>query len=1038
MKAFKFASTLVAMLTVGLMLTHSEPVRVGHVEGEALITLDHEETADLSGGDTAYKDSTTFLSPEYEAPYEFELLGLNWQEDIPEETQAHMEIRFRTDGEWGTWRHLHVDQDAPEHTTELWTYVLTPGSNAFQYRVELSTENASLTPRLSNVSFDYIDGGKQAPLDGLSKLIFKDDSEVITRDEWGANESYRYTDEEPEEDEEEEEEPEYEDMEVGEIVTKEKGNYLKWPYAYPENGVQKIVVHHTASEDLEDVDDFSATVRAIYQYHALSRGWSDIGYNYLIDPEGNIYEGRAGGDGVVAGHAAGYNTGSVGIALIGNFEEEALPGEMLQSLTDVVYEQALLHDINPDGRSRFRGEMMDNILGHRDVGATACPGEHTYEHLEAVREVVAASIDAEASSSGKEYAFEESTDRELVLLDPEDSSGTVIRLKNTGTKTWSDDNTCLVLDPVNDADDIVDHDTDDDCVATMKQSSVGTGKTATFSFIGESNLDSGLAQFKVTPKFNGKLSDQYMVQAYYVEIPVLDFDLKGSDYDKSLEAGESTTVEITLKNTGNVTWRNDGDHPVTLQRSGQSKLTYDRTLAELREDSVKPGQTGTFEFEVEAPNDDGKHSLYFTLDMEDTEVISSTSSRIRITVSGEDEESSASIIDRSDEVIYEPGETRMEWIQIENQGSDTWMRSGDDAFSLSVSADKDVEVGDPKLLMPSVKPNFNTKVFFKVTAPDEPGTYEIDLRPRLGSQNLTTSAYTFEITVGGEGATDDDSEPIRILLTPEDEMSNVLVTSNEDFKLYSGDELVQRFDSSRLLRIMPSGDAFKVSSGSYLETVEGPIRITGGIIELTNFEQRPGWNTSLNDNRFRGTIEIQEIDDELSIINELPLEDYLKGIGEVSDSTHVEKMKTILVLARSYASYYMTQDEKFPGMPYHLDDSPERSQKYLGYGYELRSPNVSEAVEETAGQVVTYDGEVIKTPYFSQSDGVATKNAEDVWGWTHTPYLVSVPDTYCSGDVFLGHGVGLSGCGAEGMAQAGFGYEEIIEYYYTGAELSQL
>ena len=179
------------------------------------------------------------------------------------------------------------------------------------------------------------------------------------------------------------------------------------------------------------------------------------------------------------------------------------------------------------------------------------------------------------------------------------------------------------------------------------------------------------------------------------------------------------------------------------------------------------------------------------------------------------------------------------------------------------------------------------------------------------------------------------------------------------------------------------------------------------------------------------------VDNTLTVINELPLEEYLLGLGEVSDSEHSEKIKAIMVAARTYAYYYITADEKFPGKPYHLDDTPEASQKYIGYGFETRSKNISTGVKATKGEVVTYKGTVVKTPYFSQSDGVRTKSAKEVWGWS-ADYLVGVDDTYCKKTAFYGHGVGMSGCGASGMADQGFKYKEILKHYYTGVGIADL
>ena len=129
-------------------------------------------------------------------------------------------------------------------------------------------------------------------------------------------------------------------------------------------------------------------------------------------------------------------------------------------------------------------------------------------------------------------------------------------------------------------------------------------------------------------------------------------------------------------------------------------------------------------------------------------------------------------------------------------------------------------------------------------------------------------------------------------------------------------------------------------------------------------------------------------------------------------------------------------NRKFPGMPYDGSDDPAVFQRYLGYGVESRSPNFVSAVEATEDMVVTYSGELVKTPYFNQSDG-RTRSAEEVWGWTTTPYLQSVSDPWCDGLEFKGHGVGLSGYGATAQAEAGKTFEEIIKYYYSGIEIER-
>jgi len=105
--------------------------------------------------------------------------------------------------------------------------------------------------------------------------------------------------------------------------------------------VNRIVVHHTATG--VDMSDPSNTVRAIYQYHSVTLDWGDIGYNYLIDPYGNLYEGRAGGNGVIGAHAIP-NSGSIGIAILGNYQSQSPTQASLDTLTKLLAALSNLND----------------------------------------------------------------------------------------------------------------------------------------------------------------------------------------------------------------------------------------------------------------------------------------------------------------------------------------------------------------------------------------------------------------------------------------------------------------------------------------------------------------------------------------------------------------------------------------------------------------------------------------------------------------------------------------------------------------------
>ena len=144
------------------------------------------------------------------------------------------------------------------------------------------------------------------------------------------------------------------------------------------------VIHHTAGKNGYSAGDVPAILRGIYYYHTKSRGWSDIGYNFLVDRFGRIYEGRYGGmqRPVIGAHARGYNTGSIGVSVMGNFAYGAsqVPQASLEAIADVLGWKFALHKIDPYGKYRHRnGKVTPTLIGHTDVGSTSCPGDiHKY------------------------------------------------------------------------------------------------------------------------------------------------------------------------------------------------------------------------------------------------------------------------------------------------------------------------------------------------------------------------------------------------------------------------------------------------------------------------------------------------------------------------------------------------------------------------------------------------------------------------------------------------------------------------------------
>lgn len=161
------------------------------------------------------------------------------------------------------------------------------------------------------------------------------------------------------------------------------------------------IVHHSAGPNSSD--DWPAVVRAIWDYHVNTNNWSDIGYNWLVDPNGIIYQGRGwidGNDEVQGAHFCGTNSNTMGACLLGNFEEAEPASEALASLEDLLAWKSDQKGIDPLGQEYHAssGLTLFNISGHRDGCSTLCPGENLYLRLPAIRNNVQSLIGQPAVS----------------------------------------------------------------------------------------------------------------------------------------------------------------------------------------------------------------------------------------------------------------------------------------------------------------------------------------------------------------------------------------------------------------------------------------------------------------------------------------------------------------------------------------------------------------------------------------------------------------------------------------------------------------
>ena len=235
--------------------------------------------------------------------------------------------------------------------------IFADGASLVRYRAMDAAGNLTAVPGLAFICIDSSDGpawsdavGAETPTGELWQ------PPVISRAAWGADETYRF----------------------------DRKGRVQWPEEY--QTVEHIIVHHTVTPTFQDP---LVAVRAIYYYHAVERGWGDIGYNYLVDHMGNVYEGRYGGENVVGGHAYQYARGSSGIGLLGEFSSTTTTPEAQAGL---VWISAWVgRYLDPWGSADFHEvDNLPTICGHQDVNDSTCPGWGLYHQLDTIREHVAA------------------------------------------------------------------------------------------------------------------------------------------------------------------------------------------------------------------------------------------------------------------------------------------------------------------------------------------------------------------------------------------------------------------------------------------------------------------------------------------------------------------------------------------------------------------------------------------------------------------------------------------------------------------------
>jgi hypothetical protein len=294
-----------------------------------------------------------------------DLVGVTWRGEAPP-----VRVRTRSDRTWSGWRPTEVMDDGPDSASAeaggvTGTDLLWVGDAD---RVEVDVRG----PRPAGLTLAMIDvaGGVPAP---RASAAVADTNEfrprVLGRDRWGADPRLR------------DGRPSY------------------------NRTIQQLHVHHTVNSNDYSAADVPGLIRGMYRYHTVNLGWSDIGYNFLVDRFGRTWTGRAGGikRAVRGAHTLGFNSTSTGVALIGNFQTVTPSRRARTGLVHLAAWKLNKYDRNPLGRvvvfshgsdrypfgTKVRLPVLD---GHRDTNQTACPGALLYQRLPDIRLRVAKRI----------------------------------------------------------------------------------------------------------------------------------------------------------------------------------------------------------------------------------------------------------------------------------------------------------------------------------------------------------------------------------------------------------------------------------------------------------------------------------------------------------------------------------------------------------------------------------------------------------------------------------------------------------------------
>ena len=556
-----------------------------------------------------------------------------------------------------------------------------------------------------------------------------------------------------------------------------------------------------------------------------------------------------------------------------------------------------------------------------------------------------------------------------------------------------------------------------------------------------------------------------------------------------IEAGATKNIVIKFKNVGSINWDGSKSHFIsayTMEPRERKSVFFTSNWLSSNQTGkiggvVKPGQTGELSINLKAPEKIGEYIEKFYLAAENYSWVQNGYFFLKIKVVPakilvkKDSEAVVTTTPSNSATGYAinkqiwtkktasgvGGEVIKVVMAWQNKGKNTWAKyqlTGSSNIYDSSWANKDTILSENQEVLAE---NFLRKEFY-FKLPNKQGEYVAEFVLNIDEGKiketmlvpLTVTADGTEVQTGEiENSVINNSgnqviNSLRLGEEPRMRVGLVAPESNfiqfrsyeDDYKVLSGGE-EKGILPTRKFAVIKYEDGKYNFKGGDLEFISTnyirlePVNNPRAVFSVPNLIRTAKWvGPGVDFDTYRGAMEYRrgEVDEKLYVVNDLLLEDYVRGMAENSLSASQEFLKANLIAARTYA--YVSRGK----YPFFDVVGNTYDQLYLGVNAEKILTNVQEATTASQGMMVTYDGEVVVTPYFGNSSGT-TKSWKSAWGGSNKPWLVPVICEYDKGKRMNGHGVGMSQLDAYNRAKTeGINFVELLKHYYTGVEIEKL